>query len=69
MIPGCGPQIALATFYFSVPGGAFVGAALLANTINQDGDAAFPLMVTEKKTSIAMRFMNTLPAILFATIY
>lgn len=69
MIPGCGAQIALATFYFSVPGGGMIGAALLANSINQDGDAAFPLMVTEPKASIAMRFLNVVPAILFATIY
>lgn len=61
LIPGCGPQIALANFYFS--SGHMNFSALLSNSINQDGDAAFALVAIDYQTSFVMRFLNIIPAL------
>ncbi len=62
MIPGCGPQIALANFFLST--GTVNLSALAGNSINQDGDAAFALIAVDVKTSMVMRFLNIIPALI-----
>lgn len=54
-LPGCGPQIAFANIYI---GGMLSFPAIAANSINQDGDAEFPLIATEQRTFIVMGIIN-----------
>ncbi len=46
LIPGCGPQIVIATLFVS---GDLPFAALLANTLSQHGDAIFPLLRVQRR--------------------
>ena len=64
MLPGCGPQIAFANFFF-MTGSPLIGAALVANSINQDGDEAFALAAIQPRTAVLMRFLNVVPALIF----
>lgn len=65
LIPGCGPQIIFATLYVN---GLVPFAALLANAISQDGDALFPLLAIDRKTSVWATLITTVPAIIFGII-
>lgn len=59
LIPGCGPQIVLATLYIS---GVIPFSALIANAICNDGDALFPLLAINKKSAIWVTIYNLIPA-------
>ncbi|MFC7154802.1 putative manganese transporter [Halomarina halobia] len=61
LIPGCGPQIVLATAYAE---GAIPFSALTANAISQDGDALFPLIAIDKKAAVVASIYTTIPALL-----
>ncbi|UPM43123.1 putative manganese transporter [Halocatena salina] len=61
LIPGCGPQIVLATAYSE---GSIPFSALTANAISQDGDALFPLIAMDKKAAIIASIYTTVPALL-----
>lgn len=61
LIPGCGPQIVLATAYSE---GAIPFSALTANSISQDGDALFPLIAMDKKAAIIASIYTTFPALI-----
>ncbi|WP_224332130.1 putative manganese transporter [Haloprofundus halobius] len=60
LIPGCGPQILLATAYAE---GAIPFSALTANAISQDGDALFPLIAIDKKAAVVASIYTTIPAL------
>ena len=60
LIPGCGPQIVLATAYSQ---GAIPFSALTANAISQDGDALFPLIAIDKKAAVIASIYTTIPAL------
>lgn len=60
LIPGCGPQIIFVSLYLK---GMFPFAALLANSISQDGDALFPLIM-DRKSAFWATVVNTIPAII-----
>ncbi|MFC6835784.1 putative manganese transporter [Halomarina ordinaria] len=60
LIPGCGPQIVLATAYAE---GAIPFSALTANAISQDGDALFPLIAIDKKAAVIASIYTTIPAL------
>ncbi|MFC4360118.1 putative manganese transporter [Halobium salinum] len=60
LIPGCGPQIVLATAYAE---GAIPFSALTANAISQDGDALFPLIAIDKKAAVIASIYTTVPAL------
>ncbi len=60
LIPGCGPQIVLATAYAQ---GGIPFSALTANAISQDGDALFPLIAIDKKAAIVASIYTTIPAL------
>ncbi|WP_231183125.1 putative manganese transporter [Haladaptatus sp. DYF46] len=61
LIPGCGPQIVLASVYAE---GAIPFSALTANAISQDGDALFPLIAIDKKAAIVASIYTTVPALI-----
>ncbi|ELY98493.1 putative manganese transporter [Natrialba asiatica] len=60
LIPGCGPQILLASVYAE---GGLPFSALTANAICQDGDALFPLLAVDAKAAIVATIYNFLPAV------
>lgn len=61
LIPGCGPQIVLASAYAQ---GGIPFSALTANAISQDGDALFPLIAIDKKAAVIASIYTTIPALL-----
>ncbi|WP_323172954.1 putative manganese transporter [Natrialba sp. PRR66] len=60
LIPGCGPQILLASVYAE---GGLPFSALTANAICQDGDALFPLLAVDAKAAIIATVYNFIPAV------
>lgn len=65
MIPGCGPQVVFVSLYLK---GMFPFAALLANTISQDGDALFPLFALHPKSALLATVLSTIPALIIGII-
>ena len=61
IIPGCGPQVIFVSLYLK---GMFPFAALLANTLSQDGDALFPLIAMHPRSAFWASVLNTIPAII-----
>jgi hypothetical protein len=61
LIPGCGPQIIFVSMYGK---GMLPFAALLANAISQDGDALFPLLAIDRRSSLWATVITTIPALL-----
>ena len=61
VIPGCGPQIVLASAYAQ---GGIPFSALTANAISQDGDALFPLLAIDVKAAVVASIYTTVPALL-----
>ncbi|MFP4497406.1 MAG: putative manganese transporter [Vulcanimicrobiota bacterium] len=62
LIPGCGPQIIFVTLFIK---GWVPLAAVFANAISQDGDALFPLLIMDFKSSAWATIITTIPAIIF----
>ncbi|MBT9135805.1 MAG: hypothetical protein DDT34_00870 [Firmicutes bacterium] len=60
LIPGCGPQIIFVTLYSR---GLLPFAALLTNSISQDGDAMFPLLALHKRSALMASVITTLLAL------
>lgn len=65
LIPGCGPQIVLATAYSQ---GAIPFSALTANAISQDGDALFPLIAIDKTAAVVASIYTTIPALIVGVV-
>lgn len=63
LIPGCGPQVIVATLYVN---GAVPFAALVANAISNDGDALFPAIALTPKAAIMATLWSTIPALFVA---
>ncbi len=63
LIPGCGPQIVVATLYIN---GAVPFSALVANSISNDGDALFPAIALAPRAAIMATVWSLLPALLIA---
>ena len=61
LIPGCGPQVIFVSLYAR---GLVPFAALLANAISQDGDALFPLLAIDRRSSLWATLITTIPALL-----
>ncbi|MCY6484905.1 arsenic efflux protein [Clostridium aestuarii] len=66
LIPGCGPQIIFVTLFTK---GFIPFAALLTNAISQDGDALFPLIAMDKRSSLWATIITTIPALIFGIAY
>ncbi|OHU88021.1 MULTISPECIES: putative manganese transporter [Pseudoalteromonas] len=67
LLPGCGPQIIVATLYIQ---GVIPFSALAGNAISNDGDALFPAIALAPKAALLATCYSVLPALLVAyTIY
>ncbi len=62
-LPGCGPQIVVATFYLN---GYIPLSAELGNAISNDGDALFPAIALAPKAAILATVYSAFPAIIVA---
>jgi len=62
-IPGCGPQILVATLYIN---GALPFAALIGNAVSNDGDALFPAIALAPKAAIMATIYSAVPALVVA---
>jgi Putative, 10TM heavy-metal exporter len=62
-IPGCGPQVVVATMYIS---GALPFAALIGNAISNDGDALFPAIALNPRAAVVATLYSAVPALLIA---
>lgn len=65
LIPGCGPQVIFVALFTK---GMIPFAALLANAISQDGDALFPLLAIDRRSSLWATIITTIPALIFGLI-
>lgn len=61
IIPGCGIQVIFISLYSK---GVIPFAALVANSISQDGDALFPLIAMDKKSALWANILNLIPSII-----
>lgn len=59
-LPGCGPQIVVASFYLS---GVLPVSALAANAISNDGDALFPALALAPRAALAASVVTAIPAL------
>lgn len=66
LIPGCGPHIVLATMFVN---GLLPFSALITNAICNDGDALFPLIAMDRKSSIWATIFGIIPAWIIGTIF
>ncbi|NLN17870.1 MAG: arsenic efflux protein [Firmicutes bacterium] len=60
-IPGCGPQVIFVSLYLK---GVFPFAAMLANSISQDGDALFPLIAMDRRAAFWATVVTTIVAVI-----
>lgn len=60
-IPGCGPQIVVASLYLT---GAIPFSAQLANSIANDGDALFPALALAPKAAMLATLYSAIPAVI-----
>ena len=65
-LPGCGPQIVVATFYLN---GYIPLSAEIGNAISNDGDALFPAIALAPKAAILATIYSAFPAIMVAYSY
>lgn len=62
-VPGCGPQVLVATLYIN---GALPFAALIGNAISNDGDALFPAIALSPRTAMLATLVSAVPAVIVA---
>ncbi|MCB2094166.1 MAG: arsenic efflux protein [Rhodobacteraceae bacterium] len=62
-VPGCGPQVLVATLFVN---GAIPFSALAANAISNDGDALFPAIALAPRAAIMATVFSTVPALVVA---
>lgn len=62
-IPGCGPQVLVATMYIN---GVLPFAALIGNAISNDGDALFPAIALNPKAAVVATAYSAVPALVVA---
>jgi hypothetical protein len=63
LVPGCGPQVLVATLYIN---GLIPFAALVGNAISNDGDALFPAIALNPKAALWATLYSTIPAMIVA---
>ena len=63
LIPGCGPQIIITTFYLN---GYIPFSAEIGNAISNDGDALFPAIALAPRAAIYATLYSGIPAIIVA---
>ena len=62
-VPGCGPQVLVATLYIN---GAIPFSALIGNAIANDGDALFPAIALNPKAAMIATIYSAVPALIVA---
>ena len=62
-LPGCGPQIVVATLYIN---GTIPFSALAGNAISNDGDALFPTLAISPRAAILATAYSSIPALIVA---
>ena len=62
-IPGCGPQVLVATLYIN---GVIPFAALIGNAISNDGDALFPAIALNPRAAVVATGYSAIPALIVA---
>ena len=62
-IPGCGPQTLVTTFYIN---GLFPFAALIGNSISNDGDALFPAIALNPRAAFLATAYSAVHAVIVA---
>jgi hypothetical protein len=62
-IPGCGPQVLVATLFVN---GALPFAALIGNAISNDGDALFPAIALNPRAAVVATLYSAVPAVVVA---
>lgn len=62
-IPGCGPQVLVATLYVN---GAIPFAGLIGNAISNDGDALFPAIALNPRAAVVATLYSSVPALIVA---
>lgn len=62
-IPGCGPQVLVATLYIN---GVVPFAALIGNAISNDGDALFPAIALSPRAAFMATAYSAIPAVIVA---
>ena len=60
-IPGCGPQVLVATLYIN---GVVPFAALIGNAISNDGDALFPAIALNPRAAVVATAYSAIPALI-----
>ncbi len=65
-LPGCGPQIVVATLYLS---GVVPLSAQLGNAIGNDGDALFPALALAPRAAVLATLYSAIPAVIVAYTY
>ena len=65
-LPGCGPQVVVATFYLN---GYIPLSAEIGNAISNDGDALFPAIALARKAAVIATLYSAIPAIIVAYSY
>jgi hypothetical protein len=60
LVPGCGPQVLVATLYIN---GAIPFSALAANAISNDGDALFPAIALAPRAALMATVWSLIPAL------
>ncbi|MHA1108187.1 MAG: putative manganese transporter [Alphaproteobacteria bacterium] len=60
-IPGCGPQLVVATMYLN---GLLPFSAEIGNAISNDGDALFPAIAMAPKAAVIATLYSAIPAVL-----
>tara|TARA_R110002096_G_scaffold22170_6_gene71539 strand:+ start:11135 stop:12337 length:1203 start_codon:yes stop_codon:yes gene_type:complete len=63
LIPGCGPQVLVTTFYIN---GLIPFSALLGNSIANDGDALFPAIALNPRVAFLATVYSAIPALIVA---
>ncbi|SDG73254.1 Putative, 10TM heavy-metal exporter [Vibrio xiamenensis] len=66
LLPGCGPQILVTSFYLT---GAAPMSAQLANAISNDGDALFPAIAMAPKAALVATIYTSIPALIVGYSY
>lgn len=62
-VPGCGPQVLVATLYIN---GVIPFAALMGNAVSNDGDALFPAIALNPRAAIVATLYSAVPALIVA---
>lgn len=60
-IPGCGPQLLVTTLYIN---GMIPFAAIVGNSISNDGDALFPAIALNPKAAVLATLYSAVPALI-----